>query len=89
MPKSINNYGKSSKMVTRSAPKATLAASLFQVSKKEAPSLRNGCHFGATWAILGVIIGIWDAFINRVWATPILYSFGPPFYTVSVSILAL
>ena len=66
-PKCINNYAtihqkpckinpKSTKMVPRNAPKATLEASLFQVSKKAATGLRNGCNFCATWAILGAIL---------------------------------
>ena len=50
-------HPKSTKMVPRSAQKAALAASLFQVSKKAAARLRNGCHCGATWAMLGVILG--------------------------------
>ena len=67
-PKFINKYAiihqntckihpKSTKMVPRSAQKAALAARLFQVSKKAATRLRNGCHCGATWAMLGVILG--------------------------------
>ena len=53
----ITIYQKSEEMVPRNAPKATLAANLFQVSKKAATGLRNGCNFCATWAILGAILG--------------------------------
>ena len=63
-PKCIKNYAiihqntckihpKSTKMVPRSAQKAALAASLFQVSKKTAARLRNGYHCGATWGDVG------------------------------------
>ena len=65
-PKSDENYAqihsnrsqnrpKSMKVVPRNAPKVILEASRFQVTKKAPPSLRNGCHLSATWAILGVI----------------------------------
>ena len=66
-PKSIKNdakihqnpsqiHRKSIKMVPRSAPKATLAASLFQVSKKGATAFHKLETFTTTWAILGAIL---------------------------------
>ena len=60
-PKSIKNDIKihpiSTKMVPRSAPKATLAAGLFQVSKKGAKAFHNFEIFGATWTIWDDISG--------------------------------
>ena len=53
---SCNIHPKSSKIIPKDAPKATLGASLFLVTKKAPPSLRNGCHLSATWATLGVIL---------------------------------
>ena len=61
MPESINIqlkiHPKSIKMVPRSVPKATLAASLFEVAKKDATSSYTIQIIGATRAILGAILG--------------------------------
>ena len=40
-------------MVPKAAPKAALAVSLFQVSKKGATAFHNFAGLRATWAILG------------------------------------
>ena len=66
-PKCINNYAtihrkpckihpKSTKIVSRSAPKATLGASRFQEQYFWAPPEFWNWHFVATWMILGVIL---------------------------------
>ena len=52
-PKSIP---KSTKMVPRSAPKATLGASRLEVAKKGAAASYKFEIIGATWAILGAIL---------------------------------
>ena len=42
-------------MVPKGAPKAALAVSLFQVSKKGAKAFHKFEIFGATWVILAAI----------------------------------
>ena len=44
-------------MVSRSAPKATLGASRLEVAKKGAKAFHKFGIIGATWAILGAILG--------------------------------
>ena len=44
-------------MVPRSAPKATLGASRLEVAKKGAKAFHKFGIIGATWAILGAILG--------------------------------
>ena len=51
MPKSIKNHGKSTKMVTRNAPKAILEASRFQERSQGSPASIFLSIIGATWAI--------------------------------------
>ena len=57
MPKSIKNHGKSTKMVTRNAPKAILEASRFQERSQGGPVSIFLSIIGATWAILA---DFWD-----------------------------
>ena len=67
-PKCINNYAtihqnsykiipKSTKMVPRSAPKATLGARWSEVAQKGAAAFHKFQIFGTTWLILGTILG--------------------------------
>ena len=57
----IDDFGatgvpKSTKMVPRSAPKATLEASRLGVAKKGAKAFHKFEIIGATWTILGAIL---------------------------------
>ena len=49
-------YPKSTKMMPRSAPKATLGARWIEVAKKGATAFHKIQIFGAIWAILGAIL---------------------------------
>ena len=75
-PKCINNYAtihqkpckihpKSTKMVPRSAPKATLGASRLEAVKKGAKSYYILCFFGGFFATLGAILGAILAPVGR------------------------
>ena len=71
-------HPKSSKMMPRSAPKATLGGSRFQEKYFGAPPEFWGWHFVATWVILGAI---WDPAGRQVY--PKIEHFGTRKYQKS------